>query len=153
MSIRSADIALSRAFNSARSGVAGAYERFGSLTGCGTRRTPPNAVSVEAPADSVVAVACAGLGMVEVGVDMVALYNAVKETIVLMSGAAVRDAGGHPAALDYRHSAPRNSDHCSPGRAPRGWTLCRRHACACVGLCADGARAATDRTARPAGSH
>ena len=45
ISIRSAAIAFSRAFSSARSGVPGAYERLGSLIGSGTRRTPANAAS------------------------------------------------------------------------------------------------------------
>ena len=43
---RSAAIDLRRAFSSARSGEPGAYERFGSFTGCGTRRMPPNAATV-----------------------------------------------------------------------------------------------------------
>src|SRR6478672_4551180 len=70
ISMRSAAICLSRAFRSARSGDPGAYDLFGSLTGCGTRRIPPNAATVEVCDESVFDDVWVGVGMVDVGVDM-----------------------------------------------------------------------------------
>src|SRR3954464_15245353 len=86
MSMRSAAIAFSRAFNSTRSGDPGAYDLFGSLIGCGTRRIPPNAANVDRAGVSFLVAAAEGVGMVEVGVDISSLAIT---TIVLVTG--IRD--------------------------------------------------------------
>jgi hypothetical protein len=72
ISIFSAAIDFRRAFSSARCGVPGAYEWFGSLTGCGTRRTPANAaLSVTPrPAGGAMAVECFSAGDVGACVDI-----------------------------------------------------------------------------------
>src|SRR4051812_45503796 len=88
MSMRSAAIAFSRAFNSTRSGDPGAYDLFGSLIGCGTRRMPPNAANVDVAGVSFLVAAAEGVGMVEVGVDISSLAIT---TIVLVTG--IRDPG------------------------------------------------------------
>src|SRR5687768_17379033 len=75
MSRVSAAIFSSRVLSSARSGEPGAYERFGSLTGCGTRRPPPKAASVIGLAgaeDGADAGAGEGAGgIIELGVAMI----------------------------------------------------------------------------------
>src|SRR4051794_4402380 len=87
MSMRSAAIAFSRAFSSARSGDPGAYDLFGSLIGCGTRRTPPKTANVDVAGMSFLVASAVGVGMVEVGVDISILVL----TIVLVTG--IRDPG------------------------------------------------------------
>src|SRR4051812_12378554 len=94
MSMRSPAMAFSRAFSSARSGDPGAYDLFGSLIGCGTRRMPPNAANVDVAGMSLFVVAAVGVGMVEVGVDIssLAITTIVLVTGIRGPGSGIRDA-------------------------------------------------------------
>src|SRR6185369_14590129 len=76
ISIFSAAIDVRRAFSSARCGVPGAEVRFGSLTGCGTRRTPANAAFSATPRPEGGVVAVEGFSAGEDGawVDILRLY-------------------------------------------------------------------------------
>jgi hypothetical protein len=70
ISIFSAAIFSRRAFNSARSGLPGAYDRFGSLIGGGTRRMPANAAVRLTPLEVVEVDALEASGAVVTVVDM-----------------------------------------------------------------------------------
>jgi hypothetical protein len=76
-------MAFSLALSSDRSGVPGAYDRFGSFVGCGTRRTPAKAAFKVMGAGAVTG--WDGVDSVVTIVDMVNASCQVKRTILSLS--------------------------------------------------------------------